>query len=73
MRNSSLYINNTEVVDNDGDHGVKEKEGSILLKPGKQKIKVEYFNGGGGFFLICTYAGPGIPKQIIPANVLTIN
>ncbi|MGD8778481.1 MAG: alkaline phosphatase family protein [Ignavibacteria bacterium] len=67
---SKLYIDGKEVVDNDGDHGVKERSGSIELTEGKHKIKVLYFNGGGGAWLDVFYKGPGIPKQIIPANKL---
>ncbi|WP_421919295.1 alkaline phosphatase family protein [Marinifilum sp.] len=70
---SKLYINEIEVVNNDGDHGVQEKEGSINLSKGKHKIRVEYFNGGGGFFLSSSYSGPGIPKQIISPDRLSIN
>ena len=66
---SQLFIDDNLVVDNDGDHGVQEKEGSIRLTKGKHKIKVAYFNGGGGFYLNCLYSGPNIPKQIISPDV----
>lgn len=68
---SQLFIDDNLVVDNDGDHGVQEKEGSIRLTEGKHKIKVAYFNSGGGFYLNCLYSGPDVPKQIISPNVLT--
>jgi hypothetical protein len=67
---SKLFINDKEVVNNDGDHGVLERAGSVQLEKGRQAIRVEYFNGHGGFWLDCFYKGPGIPKQIIPANQL---
>ena len=67
---SKLYINNKTVVDNDGDHGVIEKDGSINLTEGKHLIKVEWFNAAGGSYLGTYYEGPGITKQIIPANLL---
>ncbi len=69
---SKLFINGQEVVNNDGDHGVQEREGSINLKQGKAKICVEYFNGGGGFYLNATYRGPAITKQIISPEKLTL-
>lgn len=69
---SKLYVNGQLVVDNDGDHGVQEREGSINLESGKAKICVEYFNGGGGFFLNATYRGPGVAKQIISPEKLTL-
>lgn len=70
---SKLFIDQTEVVNNDGDHGVQEKEGSINLTKGKHQIRVNYFNGGGGWFLNCLYGGPGVPKQIVSPDILTIN
>lgn len=67
---SRLYINGHEVVNNDGDHGTIERSGTVDLQPGYQKIKVEWFNGGGGATLDVYYHGPGIPKQILPADKL---
>ncbi len=69
---SKLYIDDRELIDNDGDHGTKEEEGSINLNEGKHKIKVEYFNGGGGFFLDATISGPGLPKQNISPEYLSV-
>lgn len=67
---SALYINDKKLVDNDGDHGVKEAAGDINLTAGKHPIRVEYFNGGGGYWLDVFYKSEGGPKQIIPANKL---
>ncbi|MEX0359507.1 MAG: PA14 domain-containing protein, partial [Allomuricauda sp.] len=69
---SKLYVNGDLVVDNDGDHGVRERSGSIQLNQGQHKIRVEYFNGGGGYHLDVKYQGPNIPKQILPANQLVV-
>ncbi len=69
---SKLYINGKEIVNNDGDHGIQEREGSIYLEKGRHDVKVEYFNGGGGYFLSATYQGPDTPKQILSPNKLTI-
>lgn len=67
---SQLFINNEKVVDNDDSHGVVESSGSIRLKKGKHAIRVVFFNEQGGFWLDAFYKGPGITKQIIPANKL---
>lgn len=67
---SKLYVNNQLIVDNDGDHGVLEKSGSLNLKKGKHLIRVEFFNGGGGFHLDAKYEGENTLKQIIPINKL---
>ena len=67
---SNLYVNNELVVDNDGDHGVRERSGKVSLEEGHHLIRVEYFNGGGGYHLDVKYQGPEVPKQIVPANRL---
>nr|WP_288931054.1 alkaline phosphatase family protein [uncultured Allomuricauda sp.] len=67
---SKLYVNGTQIVDNDGDHGVMERSGSLKLAKGRHLVRVEFFNGGGGFHLDAKYKGPNVPKQIIPANHL---
>lgn len=67
---SNLYIDGNKVVDNDGDHGVIERDGSTKLDAGKHKIQVDYINAGGGGWLGVYYEGPGVPKQLIPANKL---
>ncbi len=67
---SKLLINDKEVVNNDGDHGVKEAAGDITLNAGRYKIKVEFFNAAGGYWLDVFYKGPGIAKQLVPANKL---
>lgn len=67
---SKLWVNNVEVVDNDGDHGVKEKAGKISLKPGKYPLETVWFNGGGGSWLDVFYQSAIIPKQIVPTTVL---
>ncbi|HKL91604.1 MAG TPA: PA14 domain-containing protein, partial [Allomuricauda sp.] len=67
---SKLYVDGAEIVDNDGDHGVMERSGSLELTKGRHLIRVAFFNGGGGYHLDVKYKGPNIPKQIIPANFL---
>ena len=67
---SKLYINDDLVVDNDGGHGTIERMGSISLEAGRHKIIIDYHNQAGGAWLDTFYKGPGIPKQIIPADKL---
>ncbi|GAB4415846.1 MAG: hypothetical protein OHK0039_24790 [Bacteroidia bacterium] len=68
---SKLYIDGTLVVDNDGDHGVIERSGRTDLTTGKHRLRVDWFNGGGGSALSLAYEGPGISKQVVPASRLT--
>lgn len=69
---SKLWVNNVEVVDNDGDHGVKEKAGKVVLKPGVYPLEIVWFNGGGGSWLDVFYQSAEIPKQIVPTTVLKL-
>ncbi len=67
---SNLYIDGRQVVNNDGDHGVIEKQGTVTLSPGKHDLRVEFINAGGGYWIEAFYKGPGVPRQIIPADKL---
>jgi hypothetical protein len=67
---SKLYVNNKELIDNDGLHGIREKSGKISLPVGQYPIKVKYFQNGGEHKLMLSWEGPGFSKQEIPATVL---
>ncbi|RYZ53306.1 MAG: hypothetical protein EOP49_07580, partial [Sphingobacteriales bacterium] len=71
---SKLYLDGfTEaqrVVNNDGLHGTVEASGTKFLTAGLHQIYVTFFERGGGEVLEVRYEGPGISKQLIPANVL---
>jgi predicted phosphodiesterase len=67
---SNLYIHGQTIVDNDGDHGMRERSGEVILKQGLHPFRVEYFQGGGGKGLIASYSGPGFDQKEIPASVL---
>lgn len=69
---SKMYIDGKELIDNDGDHGAQEASGEVHLSAGKHDIKVSYFNGGGGYFLQAAIQGPGIPRQIISPEYLSV-
>ena len=69
---SILYIDGKQVVNNDGNHGVIEKEGRIQLSAGKHDFKAVLVNVMGGYWIDTFYKGPGIPKQIIPADKFNI-
>src|SRR5690606_2350125 len=44
---SRLFINGTEVVNNDGDHGNQERSGTITLTTGLHDILVLFYENGG--------------------------
>lgn len=68
---SKLFINGELVVNNDGDHGVISRSGSMELTQGNHSIRTEWYNGGGGYWLGAYIEGPDLPKQIIPPSMLT--
>lgn len=67
---SKLYVGDNLIINHDGLHTATEKTGSIWLKRGKHKIKVEYFEKTGSETLTLQYSGPGSHKQNIPNNIL---
>ncbi len=60
---TKLYVNGTEVVNNDGSHGPLDESGDISLEPGRHTIVVEYFEDYGGEHLEVMLQGPGIELQ----------
>lgn len=69
---SKLYINRTEVVNNDGLHASVEQGGSIELIAGEHEIVVTYFEKGGGNTLIVLMEGQGMEKQNLPGSMLHV-
>lgn len=67
---SKLYLNDNLLIDNDGEHGMKEVESMIPLQKGLHPIKVTYFQTGAGNDLKVTIRGSGLEKQEIPAVIL---
>ena len=69
---SKLYIDDKLLVDNDGEHGVREMSGSIFLSKGTHSVRVEYFQSGGSKALKVKYSSDDITDQAIPGSVLFI-
>ncbi|MBK8786484.1 MAG: alpha-L-fucosidase [Chitinophagaceae bacterium] len=67
---SKLFIDDDEIVNNDGDHGTEEKGGKAALRKGYHKIKVLYFDSGGGNELKVFIQPQGGIKQELAAGIL---
>jgi hypothetical protein len=67
---SKLFIDDKLVVNNDGLHGMKEQEGTIALKKGHHKIRVEYFEKTGSDDLRVSWRSNQFKKQVVPVEVL---
>jgi hypothetical protein len=55
---SYLYVDDVQVVDNDGLHGARERCGSIKLQSGLRKLFVPGFQRYGGAYIAARYYGP---------------
>lgn len=60
---SQLYIDDELIVNNDGNHSMQERSGKALLAPGYHKIKLIYFDSGGGNGLKVQYRMEGGEKK----------
>ncbi len=67
---SKLFIDDTEVVNNDGLHGTRTLAGFVGLRAGLHAIRITYFDAGGMQALEAHWAGPAIDRQPIPPEVL---
>lgn len=67
---AKLYIDGTQVINNDGVHGQNEVAVTLTLTAGFHDVRIEYFENGGGAALIFSWSGPGIAKQVVPESVL---
>ncbi|NOX65805.1 MAG: hypothetical protein GXO85_08395, partial [Chlorobi bacterium] len=65
---SKLFIDNKELINNDGNHGYIEKSGKVYLEKGEHLIEVRYYQAGGVKHLKVFWEGPGIEKQEIIPN-----
>ena len=67
---SRLFIDSKELIENEANHGAVEEPGVIALKKGFHKIKVRYFQCGGGKALKISWNGPDFSKKEIKENDL---
>ena len=69
---SRIYLDEKLLVDNDRLQGMTERSGTVELTAGPHKLMVTYFDNGGGDGLSVAWSGPGIQKQPIPTDRLTV-
>ena len=60
---SRLYVDDKPVVDNDGVHPAQPASGKIELTKGVHKVRVAFFQAGGGDELDVEVDGPGFARQ----------
>ena len=67
---SRLYIGDKLIVDNDGEHGIFEKSGTIALEKGYHPIKVTFFERTGVQSLAVKMKGLNTEKESVPDSLL---
>ncbi len=70
---SNLSIDGQLVLMNDGLHGMWDRSGQIALEAGYHRIRVEFFENGGGAGDIARWEGPGVAREVIPASAFRQN
>ncbi|MFK7916393.1 MAG: putative Ig domain-containing protein, partial [Pseudomonadales bacterium] len=69
---SQLFIDDVLIVENDGLHGPRERQGNVSLAAGLHKLSITFFEKGGGANLSASWSGPGITKTAIPNGALRL-
>jgi hypothetical protein len=68
---STLWINGSKLVDNDGIHSMRERDGTVTLTAGLHDIEIYFMQWDGDYGLIASWQGPGVAtKTVIPSNKL---
>lgn len=67
---SGLFIDGVKIVDNDGNHGMLERSGNVMLSSGLHEIEVLFFENTGNEQLLVGISGPGISKMALPFSHL---
>lgn len=69
---SVLYIDGRKVVDNDGSHSERRRDGKVALNAGFHEIEVRYIEDYMGEMLEVGWCSRNIPEECLPDNVLYI-
>ncbi len=67
---SLLFIDGEEVVNNDGGHSTRRREGQVALEAGFHDVDLIYFENYMGQHLEVGISGKNMPETIIPASML---
>jgi len=60
-----LSLDGNQVIDNDGRHGFRERQGQIELATGKHDFKLEYFNHSAPALLRLDWSGPSVSRRAL--------
>jgi len=69
---SKLFIDGQLVVDNDGSHSARRRDGKIALKEGFHEMEIRYFENYMDEVLEVGYSSRNIREEVLPDNILFI-
>jgi hypothetical protein len=67
---SIMWLNGTQIINNDGPHGIVERSWTGTLTAGLQDIEIRFYDQGGSTGLWISWAGPGVAKTVVPTSAL---
>ena len=67
---SLVYIDGNMVVDNGDIHALQHISGAVFLEEGFHRIRVEYFDAGGGAVMEFLWTPQGVNESPVPGEVL---
>lgn len=70
-RGTGCELTRVALIDNDGIHRARERTATVWLAPGRHALRLDWFNASSESLLALDYAGPGLPRQAVPAAVLS--
>ncbi|OQZ03636.1 MAG: hypothetical protein B6D34_06865 [Candidatus Brocadia sp. UTAMX1] len=65
---SELFLNDSKVIDNGGQHGIVKKIKTISLESGFYRFHMRYFDVGGGAVLSLKWKMPNAYESVIPLS-----
>ncbi len=65
-----LKIDGRTLINDWSDHGPTEKKAEGTLEEGLHELVVEFYNRSAGGEITLSWSGPGIDRQVVPADVL---
>ncbi|MGC9942772.1 MAG: ATP-binding protein [Verrucomicrobiota bacterium] len=68
---TNLLLDTQPLIDNDGSHSTYERSAGRWLEAGEVPVRVRYFNLTGDKALTVSMQGPGLPREEIPAAMLS--
>ena len=65
---SRLHVAGREVINNDGMHAPRERNGQVAVQKGLHKFALDFIEGGGGYTLKLQYSKDGSEPKQVPDN-----